>query len=433
MFGSFLDKLDNWVGRNFIVGSYLPFLVFATANVSMAQVFFPDQLKLVFRRVQISDIGPLDATFAFLAISAILAYVTGPLVDLMSNMLRGRYWPLSARMKRWLVAEQGARDDELAGEVRRTADASLESNRQDELTKRLKVARQVGETLGAATAVDAINAAKASIEPLRLKRARREGVPASEVDSAVKAMEAALRANCWNHAKLVRLGLDDDDAVKVEVENSDRLFRLYTDTINLIAYANEHAEIEYTAALNRRQIEFSRSDVYPTKFGNRYAALMYYFDSRFNIDLDFFLPVLKSVVQPDKDAADFLAKAQQQVEFAIRTFVFILVFTATWLALTAIHPGSYLVVPIVGSLGFVGLLSALAIIHASFASFGDAVRALCILKRFEILKALHMPLPANWGEEKSTWKIINYQLQWGRPFEPDYDKALGYQHPGSDK
>jgi hypothetical protein len=432
MFGSFLDKLDNWVGRNFIVGSYLPFLVFAAANVLMAQVFFPDQLNLAFRRVQISDIGPLDATFAFLSVSAILAYITGPLIDLMSNMLRGRYWPVPARMKRWLIAEQGARDDELAAEVRKTADASLASNRQDKLTKRLKAAQQIGEALGSATAVDAINAASASLEPLRLKRAHREGVPASEVDSAVGAMEGALRANSWNSPKLVRLGLDNP-AVEAEVANSDRLFGLYKDTIDLIAYTNEHAEIEYTAALNLRQIEFSRSDVYPTKFGNRYAALMYYFDSRFNIDLDFFLPVLKSVVQPDKDAADLLAKAQQQLEFAIRTFVFILFFTATWLCLTAIHPGSYLVVPIVGSLGFLGVLSALAIIHASFASFGDAVRTLCILKRFEILKALHMPLPADWGEEKSTWKMVNYQLQWGRPFEPDYDKALGYQQPGPDK
>lgn len=428
MFGSFLDKLDSWIGRSFIVGSYLPFLVFTAANVLTAQIFYPDKVKTIFEWARITNLGLLDATFSFLAVSAILAYVTSPLVGIMSNALRGQYF--SGWVRRRLLDEQQARRVELENNVESTGLDSINNDRETTLKERLRAATQTGERLGTATAIDSIDAADSSLEKLRVKRGHRDSVSPQDVDEAVAAVEAALQVNCWNATKLVRADLEGPGAA-AEINNSKRLVKLYKEMIDLIAYARGYADVEYTLARSRKQIEFSQSDIHPTLFGNRYAALTYYFENRFNIDLDFILPVLRAVVQNDKEAAEALTKAQQQMEFAIRTYVFIILFTIIWLILVLFHRGSYLAVPIIGTIGLIAAVSALAIIHASFTSFGDAVRAISILKRFDILDALHMPLPANWEEEKSTWRIVNGQLQWGELESgvPLIAKDLVYRHP----
>lgn len=432
MFGSFLDKLDSWVGRSFIVGSYIPFLIFGVTNVLMAQFFYPDQLQIVIKRVQITAFGPLDATFAFLAICAILAFITGPLVAGMTNLLRGKSLPIQSKVKHWLLSEQSKFSNALKDKVDDTGRDSIRINeRADEFRKRVNRARAAGSTLGTADDQDGlIGQAETTLDQFWRDRSAGEGLVIADIDRAVTQVERALKKNCEAERLLVRGELSTEG----EKGNARRLRAAYLKTIELIEYAKSHAEIEYTRALNRKQIEFSRSETFPTQFGNRYAALMSYFDERFNIDLDFLLPVLQTVVQDDKSAADTLARGQQQLEFAIRMYLFVLIFTATWLPLSSLRPGAWLAVPIIGTLGLVFARLALAIVHASFTSFSDAVRAVCILKRFNVLQALRAPLPKDWEEEKALWRSINYQLQWNQEKKDAGEAAsLSYVHPGAEK
>jgi hypothetical protein len=432
LFGSFLDKLDSWVGRSFIVGSYIPFLIFGVANVLMAQFFYPDQLQTLIKRVQVTAFGPLDATFAFLAICAILAFITGPLVAGMTNLLRGKYLPNQSKPKQWLLSEQSKFSNALKDKVDDTGRDSVRINEKaDEFRKRVNRARAAGSTLGTADDKgDLIGQAETALDGLWRKRSAGEGLAIADIDAAITQVERALRKNCEAERLLVRGELSTEG----ERRNARRLRAAYLKTIELIKYAKSHAEIEYTLALNRKQIEFSRSEIFATQFGNRYAALMSYFDERFNIDLDFLLPVLQTVVQDDKSAADTLVRGQQQIEFAIRMYLFVLVFTAAWLPLASLRPGAWLAVPIIGTLGLIFARWALAIVHASFTSFSDAVRAVCILKRFNVLQALRAPLPKDWEEEKSLWRVINYQLQWNQEKKGAGEAAsLSYVHPGAEK
>jgi hypothetical protein len=45
------------------------------------------------------------------------------------------------------------------------------------------------------------------------------------------------------------------------------------------------------------------------------------------------------------------------------------------------------------------------------------------LKRFEVLKALHMPLPKDSEEERANWKNISDQLQWAGKLNIPYDHS----------
>jgi hypothetical protein len=432
LFGSFLDKLDNWVGRPFIVGSYIPFLIFGAANVLMAQFFYPDHLQILIKRVQITAFGPLDATFAFLAICAILAFITGPLVAGMTNLLRGTFLPDRSKLKQWLLSDQSKFSNALKDKVDETGRDDLRMDeRANEFRKRVNRARAAGSTLGTADdEQNLIGQAETTVDGLWRRRSAGESLAIADIDRAVTDVERALKKNCEAERLLVRGDLSSED----EKGNARRLRAANLKMIELIEYAKSLAEIEYTRALNRKQIEFSRSEIFPTQFGNRYAALMSYFNERFNIDLDFLLPVLQTVVQDDKNAADTLARGQQQFEFAIRMYLFVLIFTAVWLPLASLRPGAWLAAPIIGTLGLIFARLALAIVHASFTSFSDAVRAVCILKRFAVLQALRAPLPKDWEEEKSLWRDINYQLQWNLDKRDDRPvRPLSYVHPGAEK
>ena len=125
----------------------------------------------------------------------------------------------------------------------------------------------------------------------------------------------------------------------------------------------------------------------------------------------------------DKDVSELLESAQRRLDFAARTLVLVIVFTITWLIAVACAPKSIIAVAVVGSAGAVVAVLGLEIIKTSFDRYSEAIRAICILKRFEVLTALHMKLPANWSAERSLWKSVNEQLQWGSaaPSEIEYE------------
>jgi len=133
--------------------------------------------------------------------------------------------------------------------------------------------------------------------------------------------------------------------------------------------------------------------------------------------------VLSIITSGDKSTGDALIAAQQQLDFAIRTFLFVIVFTMTWIFIATAEARSILVVPIIATAGLAATWLMLEVVQASFLSFGETIRAICILKRFDVLKALHLNLPGDWKEEKALWENVNGQLQWGAA-----DATIKYKH-----
>jgi hypothetical protein len=453
MFGNFLDKMDSWVGRSFLIGAYLPFLIFGIANILMAQLLYPEQLHTIVHRLTTDLLGPIDATFAFLAICAILAYVTLPFVRIMIGAMRGDFF--FRPLRSWLLADQRKIARSLEQDYDETGDASLELNDENvnRLRNRLRAAKEAGQKLGMSTplperevkgryqgfrrlwgigpSVDVrIAVAQANVSALVKKRDTRKPIRLDELERAVDALDPALRAYCAEKTLLIAGEPADRRA-------ADRLYRIYADLMDVMVYARDHSRIEYMRARKRKNDETSSADFFPTSFGNRYAALANYFDRRFNIDLEFLLPILQIVVQNDANASTALGRAQQQLEFAVRIFIFVIVFTASWLVLAGLRPGAAAATLAVGTAGFFGVMLTYEIIAASLRSFAETTRAVFVLKRFDLLKALHMPIPATWAEEKVIWDNLSRQLQWNLAPETSEAKQtkppLTYSNPSDAK
>src|SRR5271166_3930810 len=105
MFSSVLDKLDTWIGRNFLVASFFPFFLFGVANIFMAQFILPGKVAEIVAFFSSGYFGPINATFGLLAACAILAYITNPFVRLLTEGIEGQLFILAHKK----YADRGAK------------------------------------------------------------------------------------------------------------------------------------------------------------------------------------------------------------------------------------------------------------------------------------------------------------------------------------
>jgi hypothetical protein len=277
-------------------------------------------------------------------------------------------------------------------------------------------------------------------------------VSCEDLEGATQLLEAALLANSAEPDNLILCEGEGSDVALTGADilvgkqrvpislteykrYSTELDKTFKDMMKTMARIVDYSVTDYTRAVNDQFRDTSRTDISATSFGNKYAATAGFLDDRFNIDFDFILPMLQIIVQGDKDASDILAGAQRQLDFAIRMFFYAILLTGIWLGLAAWKTTSLFLVPAIGFVGLVVVCFLYQVILSSFQSFSEVIRALCILKRFDILQKLHMPLPKSWQEEKAIWKRVNYQLQWDTNPEddekPEISKIdLQYSHPG---
>lgn len=334
-----------------------------------------------------------------------------------------------------LIEEQSRRYDRLVSRRVELGKASAEftDSSIQSIRARLMDARDRGLASKCVTDKKAIAAATRIVRSVVQKRKRGELIKYSDVEFAASQLCVALSANCSSASAVIDISKKKNyflqllfNMVHGDIEARKEALKLdeaYRSLIDAIEGAKRNADISYTEAVNSEQRRFSSSEIYPTVFGNNYAALSGYFGERFNVDLNFILPVLSIITSGDKSTGDALIAAQQQLDFAIRTFLFVIVFTMTWIFIATAEARSILVVPIIATAGLAATWLMLEVVQASFLSFGETIRAICILKRFDVLKALHLNLPGDWKEEKALWENVNGQLQWGAA-----DATIKYKH-----
>jgi hypothetical protein len=416
MFGQILEKLDTWIGRSFLLASFFPFLIFVAANITMTQILIPDVAKELASFFSGSIYGSVSATAVGLAAVAALAYLTDPLVGVMTKLLEGAYIP--QRLAGLLAADQAAivRDlREREQSIGRRATDILA--REKSLLEELRAEQRIGDGIGAIRDYDLIEKARKAIWPLQKIQNRQRSINLAQLESAAASLKEALRANCMDRA---RLAVDEDDAA---LRASAQLNLLFQSTLQLIDYAKYKALDERSRVIEAKLRSFAPNELPATKFGNLAAALRGFCETTFQLDFEFFWPVVQIVAQADPKTTDLLVNAKQKLDFCIRVLMFTVVFTAVWLVVAAFAAQSIYTVPVIGTTGFLATMFWLEIVYENYKSFAELVRSVIILKRFDVLKMLHYQLPATWAEERQTWDEISTQLRWGSEI------AITYQHP----
>lgn len=414
MLGQVLDKLDAWVGRSFLIASFFPFLIFLAANAVTAQLITPDIAQYVVSYFAGGIYGPISATVTCLAAAAAVAYVTDPVVGLMSRFLEGAYFPRP--ISDWLATDQTKRirDLEDATQLAGRTAARLEDYKK-QLPAQLRAANDIGVSIGAILKPELIQAAQSRIAPLERKQSRQQPIDLGELKTAAAALQDALKENCADSEQLAPGSNEQDE------RNSENLYRLFNSLLGLAEYAHLKIVNEYSRNVHEKQMNFAAMEL-PTEFGNHAAALRAFFENRFQFDFDFFWPIVQLVLQGDQSTMDRLNNNRQKLDFCVRILLYTIVFTATWLAI-ATFVGRELAVGLIGTAGFLISILWLQIIHSNYRALSELVRSIVIVKRFDVMKALHQRLPANWAEEKQMWKKVTTQLLWGS------DAVIDYQHP----
>jgi hypothetical protein len=119
---------------------------------------------------------------------------------------------------------------------------------------------------------------------------------------------------------------------------------------------------------------------------------------------------------------DALTNAKQKLHFCVRILLYTITFTAIWLLVGVLRADRAWVVLALGTGGLAFSALWLEMVQANYRSLSDLIRSVVILKRFEVLKTLHQPLPQDWEAEQAAWNDLTTQLRWGS------DVKITYQH-----
>jgi hypothetical protein len=413
MFSQVLDKFSSWFGHTFLLARFFPWLLFAVANVGLTYLAFPSSRGFIDGDIAgiASGAKLVDSLIIFGAIG-VIAYATSPAVRFITELLEGEILPVW--MTRPLLLRESYRADQ--GNKRRIkifeARANLPSL--DEIVSTLAEAKKTGAGLGRALDAKSIEESLSRILVLRMRKSLNHPIQRQELLDAVEWLAAAMRLNCSepNRLKTYVEGQERDLATRL-----NNLHREFVE--NLAPYAKEIAGKREDRQIANAEKRFATAyasptpvifDIAPTYLGNEAAALRAYCKSRYGMDFEFFWPRLELALRNDDKMNAALTNARIQLEFSILSFILSGLFFVGWLLILLGVGRSALAIVLVAGLTQPVTALWLWIVHQSYAALAEVMRAVVDVSRFELLKALHQPLPRTLDAERRLWERLELQL-----------------------
>jgi hypothetical protein len=415
MLSGLLDSIKSqFGGKSYWIGSMLPLVLFLAANA------------VVLRRhstaiaTWLPKVDTLDQkTLLYSALTALLlslAYILSIMNSLMLEALEGKVGPF-----RWASAPLYTRQWHSLRHIDQKFVRAL--SRRNEITDAHKAwSRALRRGAHAGQARPPLTRAQAL-----LWRFRAAGW--------TMALIRFLQSHGWTIAPKLLLrgvGLVSIALRQNKAGNTGPLVRAQADLESAVDYAISRYQFEIRRLLQRRQSDFpgvrptamdqpegpsANSILGPTTMGNIGRAMTTYTLVRYQLDLDILWTRLQNSLQKDaKDYYSVLQDSKAQVDCAVTLFWLSLVFTLIWpplllwLYLDSCTVFEFLGIGIVGPL-LVGGFYLLAC--QSYRVFADVMRSSVDLFRFNILQALHLPLPVGSEEEKDLWLKLGIAIGFG--------------------
>jgi len=204
-----------------------------------------------------------------------------------------------------------------------------------------------------------------------------------------------------------------------------------------ITYALDRYQFEIRRLMHQRQTNFpgvgplsedqpegpsANSILAPTAMGNIGRAMSTYTLMRYQLDLDVFWTRLQNSLQKDaKDYYSVLQDSKVQVDCSVTLFWLSFVFTIFWTPALLWWFDStvreFLTVAIAGTVFVVG---SYLLACQSYRVFADVMRSSVDLFRFQVLQALHIPLPLGSEAERDLWYRLGGATGFGNREEFEY-------------
>lgn len=414
MLSGLLDSIKQQIGsKSYWLGSMMPLVLFLALNLFVLSLHSPSVAAWL------PKTGGLDEKALFYSALVItilaMAYVLSIVSSLLLEALEGKRGPFL-----WLSGLLCAGQWHALDRIDRKYRAALD--RQDEVDDK---AGEWKKMLGAGTMAP-------------------EAWPFDWCFSAAGRKMAAIRF-LHRHGYCIRperlqnaVELIKKDLLRYERGKGHPLSRARGDLKAAIAYAGDRYQFEMRRLDQRRQADFpgvrptavdqpegptANSILAPTTMGNIGRAIGTYTLSRHQLDLDIFWTRLQNSLQ--KDAKEYYAVLQDtkvQVDCAVTLFWLSLAFTLFWTpALIWWFFDStvreFLLVGIGGSACVAG---SYLLACQSYRVFADVMRSSVDLFRFQVLEALHLPLPFSSQEEQDLWFKLGGAIGFGNEEEFQY-------------
>jgi hypothetical protein len=407
MFGQVLDKLSTWFGQGFLLSVFFPWLIFVVSNLVMVGVTFASADAYLLRYLDNVAGNQALAIIGSLAAVGVGAYMFSPLLQVLTEILEGKYIPLQ------LVAEVLTRRQALR--LRRLAEQNQAFlldrqyvRRLPNIAQRLHEAWLVGNAARRNGDPDAITRAEDTLRPLRQKCEMNRYITSSELIAAAERLFVALHHNCSDAAQL------QPSASASEIAKSKELGDLHRQMVNeVLPSARRIAERNFNSIAAERARLFATiddkemsADLQPTRLGNDAAALRSYCDTRYGFEFEFFWPRFLISIQKNTELSSAIVKAKIQLDFAVVLFWLTLLFVMVWLPLLTVYGKSLVVLLVVAGLAPFATTGSLRLVHASYSAFAAIVRSAIDTNRFVLLQALRRPLPVSTQDEKIVWEQV---------------------------
>lgn len=425
MFGQVLDKLSTWFGQSFVLSIFFPWLIFAIVNLVMVAMTFPSLDAYLSRYMDNVAGNQVLAIIGSLATVGVFAYVSSPLVQVLTEILEGKYVPV-------LVAEilthgQAVRLRRLVEQNQAMLVDRQNVRRLPDMAGRLYQARRAGIAAHRNDYPDAITRAEEAQQRLREKCDLNRYISSSELIAAEENLFLALQRNCAEEAQL-QLPADAR-----EIARSRRLDELHRQMVEeLLPGATRIANRKFAGIAAERARLFAIgedgeafAELHPTRLGNHAAAMRSYCDTRYGFEFEFFWPRFLIAIQKNTELSSAIVKAKIQLDFAVLLFWLTLLFVALWLPLLAVYGESLIMLLALAGLGPVVIRSLLRLVHVSYSGFAEIVRSAIDTNRFELLRALRRRLPVSTQDERIIWEQAAQLLRLGEKLDTTF------RHPSS--
>jgi hypothetical protein len=416
MLSSFLDSIKQQFGtKSYWLASMLPLVLFLAANVLVLYGHSPDIVNWL-SKVE----GLEQKTLLYSALTATLlalAYVLSIMSSLMLEGLEGKVGPfrwmsglLYARQWRALRSidkhYQSAAD--LQGDIEHK-----KGNWEKILARNLYEGQMAPELLRHKPALWHFRTAGRKMAVIRFRHRYGWCIKAKQLQEAVEPLAKALAQN--------------------EAGHEDLLSNALKDLQTAITYALDRYQFEIRRLSHLRQINFpgvspsakeqpegptANNILAPTAMGNIGRAMATYTLKRYQLDLDIFWTRLQNSLQKDaKEYYSILQDTKVQVDCAVTLFWLSLLFTLFWTTALQwwfldVTVREFLIVGISGTVSVVGCYQ---LACQSYRIFADVMRSSVDLLRFQVLQALHIPLPSGSEEERNLWLRLGNATGFGNP------------------
>jgi hypothetical protein len=387
--GSLLDRLQGLLSKGFLLGGFVPSFLFLISNASLVYLIFPQQRGYAVLGFSWAVAHPFLAGLIVSLVTFMIGIAIWSLNLWTRQFLEGRYLPYRLQIylerrqfaiREWLQARKGKYDHDIF-DFRKEMDKKILVNGLCEARK-----RGVENKNKQPVSRDLLD----SYKNLTLKRQHWQYISFVEIQRLFDLLKTELNQN--------------------SADPGSELDQIHEDSLALLDYGAGYVESLYGKAFDARKQRFPDEirNLGPTRMANLSGAHREYGARRYNLDIEFFWIRLLKVLREDSEFLPILEEAKTQLDYSV-SMTFLIGLTGfvwsliSYFTISGIY--SFLCISLAGFL-LMDLFYTISL--QNYRAFVEVVRSAIDLHRFELLKALHIALPANSNEEKNLWAKIYY-------------------------